>query len=294
MKQFAPTRRAVLAGLSATFLCVSSRAASPEDALAALERAKGGRLGVHVRDLASGRAFGHRADERFAFCSTFKLPLVGFVLREAGKGALSLEEIVPYTEEDLIEHAPVTRGNLAKGGLSIRALCEAAQTVSDGTAANLLVRRLGGLEAVTARFRAAGDEVTRLDRWEPELTEVDPGDPRDTTSPRAMAGLVGAILSDGFLTKEHRDLLLGWMIATETGKRRIRAGLPADWIAGDKTGTGRRGFYNDVAIAWPPGRPPVLIAAYYDSGEPTNGKMSPERQAVLAEAGRIAAAWALA
>ncbi len=228
-------------------------------------------------------------------CSTFKLAMVAACLREADKARLNLEEILTYSEADLLPWAPVTRKNLAKGGLSIATLAQAAQEMSDGVAANLLVKRLGGPAAVTAKFREMGDTVTRLDRYEPDLGLVLSADIRDTTTPLAYAQLVRRITTGRVLSRGSRERLLEWMRNTATGASRLRAGLPAEWRTGDKTGTGRiegtTNKCNDVAITFPPGRSPIIIAAYFDSGEYT-AQTEARHEAVLAEVGRIAAQWA--
>jgi beta-lactamase class A len=230
-------------------------------------------------------------------CSTFKLPLAAACLREADHGRLDLAEVVAYSAADLLAWAPVTRRSVASGGLSVLALAQAAQQYSDGTAANLLVRRLGGPAAVTAKFRTMGDEVTRLDRYEPDLGLVLSADVRDTTSPRAMAQTVARITTGDLLEPASRDRLLRWMEDTDTGPNRLRAGLPREWRTGNKTGTGRAAGTtnkcNDVAITFPPGRHPVVVAAYFDSGEYTE-RTEARHEAVLADVGRIAAAWATA
>ena len=254
------------------------------------------RLGVCFLDTGSGELSGCRMNERFAMCSTFKLALVAACLREADQGRLDLAEVLAYSQADLLDWAPVTRANLSGGGMSIAALAQAAQEQSDGTAANLLTRRLGGPEGVTAKIRAMGDTETRLDRYEPDLGLVLSADLRDTTTPVAMAQLVGRITTGDLLHSDSRDRLLEWMRNTRTGLDRLRAGLPAEWNSGDKTGTGRAegttNKCNDVAITFPPGRSPIVIAAYFDSGEYTP-QTEARHEAVVAEVGRIAAQWAV-
>lgn len=254
------------------------------------------RLGVCFLDTATGEVSGNRLEEYFALCSTFKLALVSAYLREADQDRVNLDEVLAYTEADLLPWAPVTRKNLAKGGLSIATLAQAAQEMSDGTAANLLVRRLGGPAAVTAKIREMGDTVTRLDRYEPDLGLVLSADLRDTTSPLAMAQLVHRITTGDILQRDSRERLLHWMQNTKTGFNRLRAGLPAEWRSGNKTGTGRTegttNKCNDIAITFPPGRSPVIIATYFDSGEYTE-QTEARHEAVLAEVGRIAAQWAM-
>jgi beta-lactamase class A len=254
------------------------------------------RLGVCLLDTVTGEISGYRLEERFAMCSTFKLAMVAACLREADKGRLNLEEILPYTQADLLPWAPVTRENIAKGGLSIAVLAQAAQEQSDGVAANLLVKRLGGPAAVTAKFREMGDKVSRLDRYEPDLGLVLSADMRDTTTPLAFTQMVRRITTGNILSPLSRQRLLGWMQNTTTGAARLRAGLPTNWRTGNKTGTGRAegttNKCNDVAITFAPGKNPIIIAAYFDSGE-YSAKIEPRHEAVLAEVGKIAAQWAI-
>lgn len=296
------TRRDFLIASAATtaLLTLPATAKVPSrrfDASAKLRSLEAGqaRLGVCFLDTVTGEISGNCIEERFAMCSTFKLAMVAACLREADKARLNLEEILTYSEADLLPWAPVTRKNLAKGGLSIATLAQAAQEMSDGVAANLLVKRLGGPAAVTAKFREMGDTVTRLDRYEPDLGLVLSADIRDTTTPLAYAQLVRRITTGRVLSRGSRERLLEWMRNTATGASRLRAGLPAEWRTGDKTGTGRiegtTNKCNDVAITFPPGRSPIIIAAYFDSGEYT-AQTEARHEAVLAEVGRIAAQWA--
>jgi beta-lactamase class A len=268
----------------------------PTEGLLALEAKSQGRLGVGILDTATGELVGHRQDERFAMCSTFKLALAAEVLRDVDAGKRTLDQFISYTQADMVAYAPVTKANLRAGGMTIGALAKATQITSDNPAANLIMRELGGPEGLTQRLRAAGDPVTRLDRYEPMVNRVLGDDVRDTTSPAAMARLIARYLTTDYLSQVSKDLLVGWMIETQTGLKRIRAGLPVDWKAGDKTGTGLSGGvgdkYNDIAIVWPPDRAPLIITAYFN----TNigyGDTRDEFEAVLAEAGRIAARWAV-
>ncbi|OYT93181.1 MAG: class A beta-lactamase [Burkholderiales bacterium PBB3] len=266
--------------------------------LAALEKKVGGRLGVAILNTASGATVGHRLDERFGMCSTFKLPLAAAILRKADQGTLRLDQWVPYTQADMVSHAPVTQANLHKGGMTVGALAEAAQTTSDNPAANLLLGLIGGPAGFTALMREAGDTITRLDRLEPHMNAVGHADPRDTTTPAAMAANTARMLLGDWLSAGSRATLIDWMVATGTGAKRLRAGFPAHWRAGDKTGTGMSpglmDKYNDIAIAWPPGKAPLIVTAYYETAKSYGGKMRDEDQAVLAEVGRIASRWSTA
>jgi len=279
------SRRRFLIGAiaAAAFASLSAAASHRRRSLADIEAKYGGRLGLYALNTSTGQDLSNRPDERFAMCSTFKWLLAAEVLARADRAELSLDEHVPYGAPDLLEYAPITREHLPEGSMSIAALAQAAVTVSDNTAANLLLTRIGGPSSLTQFVRPLGDPVTRLDRNEPGLNSNDPGDPRDTTSPRAQVHLMSRILCGDALSAASRDRLLGWLRACETGKERLRAGLPQSWLVGDKTGTGRRGAINDVAIATPPGREPILIAAYLSEG-------NPERAAAThAEVGRLVA-----
>ena len=270
---------------------------APTEELMALEAKSQGRLGVGILDTATGELVGHRPDERFAMCSTFKLPLAAEVLRDVDAGRRKLDQFIAFSKDDMVSHAPVTGANLAAGGMTIGELAKATQITSDNPAANLILRELGGPEALTQRFRLAGDPVTRIDRYEPMMNFVVGDDPRDTTSPAAMAGLIARYLTTNYLLKASKDLLIDWMVETRTGAKRLRAGFPPEWKAGDKTGTGMADGmldkYNDVAIFWPPGRAPIIVAAYYETAI-AYGDIRDEFQAVRAEVGRIASRWAIA
>ena len=246
----------------------------------------GARLGVAALDARTGQRIGFDAGARYAMASTFKAPLAAAVLARVDRGELSLGAPVRFGPADVLDYAPVVRAALPVGMLSVRQLCAAAVEVSDNSAANLLLGLIGGPAGFTRFVRAAGDPATRLDRIEPELNDNAPGDPRDTTTPAAMADLLRALLVGRVLTPASAAMLIGWMETSTTGRERLRAGLPDGWRAGDKTGTGRRGAVNDVAIAWPPGGGPILLACYQDGGNAP----APTRNRAHAEVARIVAA----
>ena len=290
-------RRTMLAGTAALVISGCTPKSEPvplaatSAAIAELERKSGGRLGAFILDTASGNATGHRFDERFGMCSTFKLVLAAAALHRADKGLLDLETVIPYTKADLLPNSPVTTEHLGKGGMTIVALAEAMQKTSDNAAANVLMRHMGGPSKLTEIFKSWGDTVTRLDRYEMEMNEVPLGEVRDTTSPKAFAQTMAKFLAAGLLSRPSRERLIQWMVDTETGAERIRAGLSASWKSGDKTGT-YNNKVNDVAIFWPPARPPIIVTAYHESAG-NHEETRDADQAVLAEVGRIAAAQAV-
>lgn len=264
--------------------------------LRALEQAADVTLGACVLEVGTGKGFGWNAGERFAMCSSFKLSLAALVLRMAAGGAIDGNALVRYTKADLQPYSPVTRANLDKG-MTVFALAQAAQETSDNGAANLLLARVGGPAAVTAFWRSIGDGTSRLDNNEPALNRVMPGEVHDTTTPRAMANTVAAILAGDALAPADRDRLCGWAADTATGLKRIRAGLPAGWWVGDKTGTGpyddAPSHYVDIALVRPPTGTPLVVTGFVRSTGPQEGK-GPAREAVLAKLGSIAAEWAVA
>lgn len=244
---------------------------APSAQIAALEASLGGRIGVSALESGSGRRIDHRGDERFAMCSTFKWLLAATVLARADEGALALSQSVSYTADDLPPHSPITRAHLGQGAMDVEAMCAAAVEESDNGAANLLLRAIGGPAIVTEYARSIGDPLTRLDRTELSLNENRPGDQRDTTTPNAAVADLNRVLLADALRPRSRERLIGWMRNCETGLDRLRAGLPPGWVIADKTGTGtgtgRTSAANDIAVAWPPGHPPIVITSYI-SGSP--------------------------
>lgn len=263
------------------------------DSLERIERRTGGRLGVMAIDTLTGRSIAHRAGERFPMCSTFKIPAAAAVLSRADAGRENLERRIRYGKRDLLDYAPITREHVAAGWMTVDALCAAAVEYSDNTAANLLIAALGGPHAVTAYARSIGDSMTRLDRTEPALNTGIPGDLRDTTTPAAMAKNVRTLLFGDALSRDSKRRLSSWLLACRTGTDLLRAGFPHAWRAGDKTGLGgahnRYGdsdTRNDVAFAIPPGRPPIVVAAYLTQAQ----VRAAQRDAALADVGRLVAA----
>lgn len=283
------SRRSVLIGAALAFgYPTVGRAQSAE--LSKLEQQLGGRVGVAALDTGSRRTVLHRADERFALCSTFKAPLAAAMMWGAEAGQFDLGEELSFATDSFLPTSPVTRQ--AGGRLLLKELCAAAVTYSDNTAANLLLTRLGGPARMTAFFRACGDKTSRLDRYEMALNENRRDDPRDTTTPRAMARTLKALLlEDAILRRPSREALRAWMLDERNGKRRIRSGAPAGWEVANKPGTSANGAVNDIAVLWPPGRPPIVLSVYTNApGTPiAHGEqvIAATTRAVLAQLGQL-------
>jgi beta-lactamase class A len=251
--------------------------------VAAIEERLGGRIGVAALDTGSGKRLDYRAEERFPMCSTFKFLAAAAVLKRVDEKQEQLDRFVSYDAKDILEYAPVTKAHLKEGGMTLGSLCEAAIEQSDNTAGNLLLDAIGGPRGVTNFARSLGDQVTRLDRKEPDLNSAIPGDDRDTTTPGSMLADMTRILTGDVLSRSSRSQLEDWLQRNKTGTGMIRAGVPTDWIIGDKTGRGANGASNDIAIIRPPDRAPVLLAIYSVGSTAAAN----DRAAAIAEAAKI-------
>ncbi|ACU37829.1 class A beta-lactamase [Actinosynnema mirum] len=285
--QAAPPAQAGVAQTATT--TATSRTAAPlgSPAFAALEQRFDARLGVYALDTGSGRVVAHRADERFAYASTFKALAFGALLAE--RSVADLDERITFTGEELVTYSPITEGKVDTG-MTLREVADAAVRHSDNTAGNLLLRELGGdagLAGGPAAFeralRAIGDTTTSPARVETELNEAVPGDPRDTSTPEALAADLRRYAVDAdVLADDRRELLVSTMRANTTGDEAIRAGVPRGWVVADKTGSARYGGRNDIAVLWPPDRAPIVLAVL--SGKATAD--AEHDDALLAEATR--------
>lgn len=289
-------RRAALIGGTALLLTGASRPSAAGMAarvadLRALERCANGRLGAYVLDPVRGVRFGWRENERFAHCSSFKMSLAAMLLAKADRNEIDLAEVLHWTKADMLGVSPVTETRIDTG-LAVEDLAHAIVVTSDNTAANALLRRFGGPEQLTRFWRAIGDDVSRLDRYEPELNVTPPGTRLDTTTPAAMAATTAALINGKTLSPASRAKLKAWMRETKTGRDRIRSGFPAGWDSGDKTGTGigkTKHTYVDLAFGGPAGRTALIVTAYFEPARLVE-PMDPVATAALAEVGRIAAA----
>ncbi len=252
-----------------------------DSAIVKVESQTKGRIGVFA--MRGSLTLSHRASERFAYCSTFKWVLGADILKKVEEGQLSFDRKVNYSRKDLIGYSPVTTENVGKGTMSIEDLVAATIKTSDNAAANLLEPLVGGTSGLQSFVRNWGDSVMRFDRMEPEMSDNDPGDLRDTTSPEAMTRLLKTALETEKLSKASRERLLNWMKAATTGLDRIRASVPKGWPVGDKTGTCGHGGANDVAVVVPPKGEPIYVSIFTD-GDRTPHKV---KEQAIAEVAKI-------
>ena len=249
-----------------------------------LEERHGGRLGVAALDVGSQRRVSWRGQERFAFCSTFKVFLAVATLERVQREEEQLDRAVAVTRADMIPHAPVTEKAIGRT-LTIRELMQAAVEVSDNPAANILIREMGGIAVWRSWWPTFGDTTTVISRLEPDLNTALPNDPRDTCLPDQTIANIRELAFSDRLTPEHDQLISGWLTASPTGPNRIKAGVPQGWTVAHKTGTGSNGGTNDIGMLTPLSGSPVLLAAYF-TGAPE--ATDDQRDAVIAEATRRA------
>jgi beta-lactamase class A len=284
--------------LTPRLLMVIALAASAENVRAAddplaavvgaIEDRHDNRVGVMVVDTGSNRRWEHRADERFPLTSTFKAFACAALLARHSSGALDAGREIPVTASDLVTYSPVLETRV-DARISLSEACDAMMTVSDNGAANIVLDALGGPTGLTAFMRQIGDFETRLDRRETALNAADPGDPRDTTTPRAAANSLRALLLGDALPPDARNRLEAWMLGNAVGGPLLRAGLPADWRVADRTGAGGHGSRAVIAVLWPPTRDPIVAAVFM------TGRDLPmeTRNAAVAGIGAAIARWAV-
>lgn len=250
--------------------------------LKTLEVLSDGRLGVCAVNTADNKRLEYRGNERFPLCSTAKFMCVAAILKRTMENNQFLQQRVIYTSKDLVAYSPMTKDHLLEGS-TLSELCEAALTLSDNTAMNLLLKKLGGPLAVTTFARTIGDNKFRLDRFEPALNSSIPGDQRDTTTPFAMEKSLNHLVLGKGLALSQQDQLKFWLKNNTTGGSRIQAGVPKGWVVADKTGTGEYGTTNDVGIIWPPRSKPIVIAIYFTQ----NKKNAAPRDEIIASITRL-------
>ena len=252
-------------------------------AFAALETKYHASLGLYAIDTGTGRSVTYQPDERFAYCSTIKALAASVLLQHDTDQQLN--QVIKYGKSDLVDYSPITEQHVGTG-MTLTAIMAAALDVSDNTALNLMLGELGGPEGLQEELRAIGDTSTNVDRTEPTVNSATPGDPRDTSTARALATDLRAFVLGDLLSTGRRAQLVSWLQANTTGGPYIRAAVPAGWKVGDKTGNGDYGTRNDMAVIWPPsGAAPIVVAVLSNRGDNPNAASD---DALLADATKIA------
>jgi beta-lactamase class A len=253
----------------------------------AMQRQHNAEIGVYAVDLLSGRTVSHRDGEPFAMCSTFKGYAAARVLQMVQHGELTLDRTVFVDPvQAALPNSPRT-GPRSGGQMTLAELCEAAVQVSDNGAGNLLLQTIGGPQAITEFARSIGDDRSRLDRWEIELNSAIPGDPRDTSTPRALGTGYRNLLTGDVLAPPQRQQLEDWLRGNQTSS--MRAGLPEGWTTADKTGNGDYGSTNDVGIAYGPDGRRVLLSVMTRTR--TDDPKAPNNRALIGEVTALMVPW---
>ncbi|CAN5307387.1 class A beta-lactamase BlaA [soil metagenome] len=257
------------------------KSTSIETKLTMLEGSFDGRIGISAVNTANNSRIQYHAEKRFPIQSTFKVMLAAAILKQSMTNSHLLQQKITYTKHDLVVWSPITEKHLADG-MTISELCAAVLMYSDNSAANLLMKKLGGPEAVTVFARSIGDNTFSVSRWEAELNS-NPNNFRDTSTPAAMEKSLQLLILGNVLAPPQREQLVTWMKGNTTGDTQIRAGVPKGWIVADKTGSGSYGIANDIGIVWPSKCAPIVVTIY----SVQNKKDATRRNDVIASATSI-------
>ncbi|WP_417579285.1 class A beta-lactamase [Nitrincola sp.] len=241
------------------------------------------RIGFAAHDTETGMRWEYNSDQRFPLSSTFKTLACAALLQRVDAGSEQLTTSVSVSSSDLVTYSPVLEEYADTRDITLFELCEATMTTSDNTAANLILQSLGGPESVTDFARQLDDKVTRLDRWETDLNQAEPGDERDTTTPNAMVSNLEQLLLSNVLSLESKRYLQTWLVNNKVADALFRSSMPNDWVIGDRTGAGGFGSRSITAVIWPAEREPVFVAFYITE---TTASFE-ERNAAIAQLGRV-------
>lgn len=225
------------------------------------ERELGARIGVSIYDVADNELWNYNGDTRFPLMSTFKVLACAKLLADIEKGLQSFDVSTVITTSSLIVWSPVTEKHVGEK-FTLKQACSATMIMSDNTAANIVLTGIKGPKALTQFMRSIGDEVTRLDRIEPDLNEALDGDKRDTTTPNAMVKSLHILLFGDVLSQASKSQLKQWMIDNKITGSLLRSVLPENWLIADRSGSGGYGSRGVAAVVWPEKRTPLIISIY--------------------------------
>lgn len=135
------------------------------------------------------------------------------------------------------------------------------------------MEELGGIKGFKHELKQLGDNISNPQRLEPELNLYDPNSTADTTTPRAAAQTLNTILTSDQISDGNLDLLKQVMIENETGDSLIKAGVPDNYIVGDKSGQGLTyATRNDLAFIYPDKHKKPIILAIYTKQDDKDGQ----------------------
>ncbi len=254
------------------------------DRLNALESNAEERVGVFAVNTANDYVIEYRANEVFPTGCTSQVIGVSAVLKKSMSDPSLLLTNIKFSEEELEEWSPLTRKYVTTG-MQIQDLCAASISFSDNTSMNLLLKIIGGVQGMNDFAQSIGDLSFRQDNdWPAEAFSGGVNNLKDSSTPKSMVESLRKLTIGEVLDKSQRDLLITWLIGTQTGAYRIRSAIPNAWVVGNKTGTGAAyGSTNDLAIVWPPNHAPILLGIYYTN----NNEHAKKREDIVADATRI-------
>lgn len=271
----------VLVGLITLVIKAQSVDASESKSIKDLEATYDTTIGVYGINTQDGKQIEHRANERFAFASTYKAIASGILLNQLSPQ--DLNQKVTINKSDIVTYSQVTEKYIGKT-MTLRQLIEASMLKSDNTANNKVIQAIGGVNAFKSELRQLGDCVSEPQRLEPDLNNYDPKKIADTTTPRAAATTLNYILTHSNMHKGNLQFLKELMIKNETGDSLIKAGAAKDDIVGDKSGQGiTYATRNDLAFIYPKGQSKPIILAIYTKQSDKNAKPNDEVIAKTAE-----------
>jgi len=225
------------------------------------ERQLGARIGVSIYDIAANDLWSYNGNDRFPLMSTFKVLACAKLLVDVEKGLQSFDTSTVITTNSLINWSPITK-NLVGKKMTLKQACSAAMIMSDNTATNIVLTGIKGPKALTQFMRSIGDDITRLDRIEPDLNEALDGDKRDTTTPNAMVKSLHTILFGDVLSEPSKTQLKQWMIDNKVTGSLLRSVLPKQWSIADRSGSGGFGSRGITAVVWSDKRTPIILSIY--------------------------------
>lgn len=231
-----------------------------QEKLQAFEQGFDGKIGVYALDTNNQNTIAYRADQHFNFQSTSKLIAVGALLQKSSAQKKLLSEKMYYQAKDLVFWHPIT-GQHLKTGITLQEAARAAISYSDNTAVNLIIKKLGGPQAITDFAHSIGNKSFTMEHYEPDLNS-NPAIAEDFSTPKDMALSLQKLTLGKTLGTKQSALLIQWLKENTTGDKRIRAGTPIGFTVGDKTGSGSYGIANDIALIWGPQCKPIVLSIY--------------------------------
>ncbi|MCT9980881.1 class A beta-lactamase [Acinetobacter sp. I-MWF] len=220
----------------------------------------GWQVGVSILDM-DDKLISINGDNRFPLDSTVKALACANILAKVDAKKFNLDYSKTIRQKDIVTYSPIVKDYVNKK-LTIKQACEITTAYSDNAAANFAIELGGGPIGLTSFMRSIGDEVTRSDRYEPDLVINPESDIRDTTSPNAINASMKKLLMGNVLSKNSKVQLKEWMMGNKVADNMLRATLPKGWEIADRTGASDYGIRGLISMVWSETHAPVFISIY--------------------------------